>query len=170
MGAEKAKMFETPLVPDAGKMGDYRGIGVVQGLLISEGSKHKAEAALFLKFLHEKERDQAIYKFSGAYATTDIYNPELRDNSIYTDEDIKSMLEWFSFNHLYLGLIIPWDISNDANYVGYSELFAESATPEQLGKKSQEVAERWRGANPDLAEKTAQWGAGVIEAVEKYFK
>ena len=74
LGPEKVDISAWPTI-GTGKLGGTYGF-VNQKLAITSWSRHQAEAALFLKFLHTPERMAAMYEQAGALSLDDRFSAE----------------------------------------------------------------------------------------------
>jgi ABC-type glycerol-3-phosphate transport system substrate-binding protein len=140
-----------------GKLADLPIIDV-QGVGISSQSEHKAEAALFIRFMHRPDRLTALYEDVHIFPANDTWD----GTSVIKDNPNNlQMWKWFTGkNTAYIPNMIAWTFDAEVMYITPQMMIAGTATADDTAKLSMEVIARWREENPDLLESHKNW-AGV---------
>ena len=140
-----------------GKLADLPIIDV-QGVGISSQSEHKAEAALFIRFMHRQDRLTALYEDIHIFPANDTWKGE---DYIIDDPNNLEMWGWFTgANTAYIPNMIVWAFDSEVMYIAPQMLMSGEATAKDISKLASEVIERWREENPDMLEAHKKW-AGV---------
>lgn len=155
LGRENVGVMKFPTF-GTGKLADLPIIDV-QGVGISSGSKHKREAADFIRFMHRPDRLSALWEMVHIFPANDTWDGD----KYIEDPNNLEMWGWFTGkNTAYIPNMISWEFDNEVMYVGSQLLFAGGTTPKELAELAQEAMARWREENPDLLESHKKW-AGV---------
>lgn len=155
MGPDHVGVMQFP-VAGTGKLADTVG-GPVQVLGIPTLAKHPEEAALFLKFLHRKDRVKAMYESAYAIAPTDVFDPAW----IKSDVD-KKILEWIRtkpgpwYQYLY-----PTQFEAEIVSPNTSLVFTGTLTAQEAAQRCQDFMVKWRNDNPTLVQAFKDWMESV---------
>jgi raffinose/stachyose/melibiose transport system substrate-binding protein len=151
MGADKVGVMRTPVF-GTGKLANSVGIPT-QTMNIASFSKHKAEAADFLRFLHREDIMKMMYEMAGAVTPDDRFQTEWLDTNID-----KQILQWRSeFPLFWYQYYYPpvWE-SEGAIALGQL-LMAGDITPEQAAQRWEDVANKNREQNPEQLKNYEKW-------------
>lgn len=139
-----------------GKLADLP-IVDVQGVGISSQSKHKREAADFIRFMHRPDRLTAMYEQVHIFPANDTWEGE----KYIKDPNGLTMWEWFTGEKTaWIVNMIEWTFDVEVMHVAPQILMAGTATADDIAKLASEVIARWQEENPDLLESHKKW-AGV---------
>jgi raffinose/stachyose/melibiose transport system substrate-binding protein len=151
MGADKVGVMRTPVF-GTGKLANSVGIPT-QTMNIASFSKHKAEAADFLRFLHREDIMKMMYEMAGAVTPDDRFQTEWLDTNID-----KQILQWRSeFPLFWYQYYYPpvWE-SEGAIALGQL-LMAGDITPEEAAQRWEDVANKNREQNPEQLKNYEKW-------------
>jgi raffinose/stachyose/melibiose transport system substrate-binding protein len=150
MGPEKLGVMLTPCWKESGLSKKFPTAS--QYVSITSFSKHQAEAAQFLKFLHEPEQMKSLYEMAGAMTADDRWNPEWITSGID-----KQMYQWTQdIPSISLYYIAPPGI-DDWIWPSAGKLYTGTSTPEQISTLGEQVLSAWRTANPELVASFKEW-------------
>jgi multiple sugar transport system substrate-binding protein len=151
-GSEKIGLMPFPVF-GVGKMAG-KPIADCQGLGISSQSENKDAAADFLRFVHEPERVEALWKLASA-----IPNDETFDTNLIEDPVTRELRSrWVEGDNVpYICNLMPGVFWTDAMFVNSQKVISGEFTGEQAGQNAYEVTQKWKEQNPDLVEKYSLW-------------
>lgn len=147
-------------MPKFGK-GKLAGLPIidVQGVGISSQSKHKKEAAEFIRFMHRLDRLTAMWEKVHIFPADSRWDGK----KFIKDPNHLQMWEWFKGkNTAYVPNMIAWTFDSEVMYVAPQLIIAGKATAKDIAKLADEVMARWREENPDLLASHKRW-AGATE-------
>jgi ABC-type glycerol-3-phosphate transport system substrate-binding protein len=154
LGAENVGIMGWP-VWGKGKLAGLPVIDV-QGVGISSQSKHKKEAAEFIRFMHRDDRSTALYQQVSIFPADKRWKG---DQFVKGANNVK-MWKWFTgTNTGYIPNMIAWTFDSEVMYTAPQLLIAGETTAEQIAAHADEVMARWREENPDLLEGHKKWAA-----------
>jgi ABC-type glycerol-3-phosphate transport system substrate-binding protein len=154
LGQENVGVMKFPTF-GTGKLADLP-IMDVQGVGISSQSKHKKEAAEFIRFMHRPDRLTAIWEMVSIFPANDTWDG---DNYIKDPNNLE-MWGWFTGkNTAYIPNMIAWEFDSEVMYIA-PQLMLTGTTTDDIAQLAKEVMARWREENPDLLESHKKW-AGV---------
>jgi len=152
-GSEKAGAMVIPSFGTGAMAG--KPIADCQGFGISSQSEHKEVAADFLRFMHTKERVEAIWHDSKALPVDDSFDPNIIDDPL-----LKEVWKtWVGNTDVipYLGGLMPVLFWTDASFVNSQKVISGEWNGEQCGQNAQDVTNKWIEQNPDMVEKYTLW-------------
>ena len=155
LGAENVGIMPMPKFG----IGKYAGLPIidVQGVGISSQSKHKREAADFIRFMHRQDRSTALWEQVHIFPADDRWEGK----KYIKDTNHRQMWDWFTGkNSAYIPNMIAWTFDAEVMYVAPQLLMAGTKTAKEIAVLADEVMARWREENPDLLESHKKW-AGV---------
>ncbi len=125
-----------------------------QGLGISSQSKNKEAAADFLRFAHDPERVEALWKMASA-----IPNDVSFDTNLIEDAATRELrAKWVEGDTIpYISNLMPGVFWTDAMFVNSQKIISGEYTGEQAGQNAYDVTMKWKEQNPDLVEKYSTW-------------
>jgi raffinose/stachyose/melibiose transport system substrate-binding protein len=142
-------------------IGDLAGKPVidVQGVGISSKSKHKQEAADFIRFMHRPDRSTALWEQVHVFPANKGWDGA---NFIAADDPNNlEQWEWFTGENTgYVCNMIAWAFDEGVMYTAPQWLMSGEKTAAEIAAYGQNVITRWREENPDLLEGHKKW-AGV---------
>ena len=150
VGADKVEVGAMPPYgdgPGAGKLGSTS-----QTLGVTSFSKHQAEAADFIRFLHTPERLQAFYEATGAFPADDRF-----DASAITEPQLESLYELASDGAPYLENFMPAELDAKANFAFSQLLLGGKLDPAKAAEDTEAAMARIRTTQPDLLENFKKW-------------
>lgn len=131
----------------------------VQGVGISSKSKHKREAADFIRFMHRPDRLTALWEQVHIFPANDTWD----GNKYIKDPNSLTMWKWFTGkNTAYIPNMIAWTFDSEVMYIAPQQMISGTATAKDIAKLAEEVMARWREENPDLLTSHKKW-AGVAK-------
>jgi ABC-type glycerol-3-phosphate transport system substrate-binding protein len=137
-----------------GKLADLPVIDI-QGVGISSQSKNKAEAALFIRFMHRSDRLTALYEDVHILPANDTWNGA---KYIKDSPNNLQMWEWFKGeNTVYIPNMICWTFNSEVMYVAPQKMIAGTATAADTAQLAMDVITRCRKENPKLLESYKKW-------------
>ena len=151
MGADTVGVMRTP-VYGKGKLAKAVGVPV-QTLAITSFSKHKKEAADFLRFLHRQDIMKLMYETAGAITPDDRFNVAW----LNTNTDRKIM-EWqrryplFWYQYYY-----PPMFETEGAIALAQLLFTGDITAKEAAARFEAVARKWREQNPQQLKAYERW-------------
>ncbi len=131
----------------------------VQGVGISSKSKHKREAADFIRFMHRPDRSSALWEEVHVFPA----NRSWDGSKFIAADDPNSLEQWKWFtgeNTGYIPNMIAWAFDSEIMYTAPQILMAGKTTAKEIAANAVDVMARWREENPDLLESHKKW-AGV---------
>lgn len=151
MGWDSIGLMLTPRYGDGAMADDY--IVTAQGWGITSWSEHPQQAADFLVYMHTPDRVNAWFEATGVLPADDRL-----DTSLITQPQLQQVYEWDTTRAgPNLENFIPSIMDEQANFAGVQLLFAGDATPEDLGRLTEEVNARWREQSPDAVANFERW-------------
>lgn len=150
LGVENVGYMDTPIF-GRGVLAN-KSIYDVQGIGISSGSQNKELAAEFIRLMHREDRVNAIYEDLGGFPADKGF-----DTNLIEGEVNQQMWEMIENGIIYLGNVVPYAVTDGAANSGVQQLFAGTATPEDLGKEAQRLLEEWKSQNPDMLDNYLKW-------------
>ena len=151
MGWDSIGLMLTPRYGDGAMADDY--IVTAQGWGITSWSEHPQQAADFLVYMHTPDRVNAWFEATGVLPADDRL-----DTSLITQPQLQQVYEWDTTRAgPNLENFIPSIMDEQANFAGVQLLFAGDATPEELGRLTEEVNARWREQSPDAVANFERW-------------
>jgi ABC-type glycerol-3-phosphate transport system substrate-binding protein len=150
LGPDNVDFMDTPMY-GVGKL-KTKGVIDVQGIGVASGSKHKEIAAEFIRTMHKQERMGAIYTELGGFPADKNFDADLIDDPLF-----KKMWAMMDNGVIWINDVVPYMITDGAANSGVQRLFADDATPAELGKEAQRLAEEWRAQFPDMVDKYQDW-------------
>ncbi|UCB45810.1 MAG: extracellular solute-binding protein [Spirochaetota bacterium] len=128
----------------------------VQGVGISSQSKHKKEAAEFIRFMHRPDRLTAMWEMVKIFPANDTWDGE----KYIEGPNLRTMWTWFQGeNTAWIPNMIAWAFDSEVMHVA-PQMMMTGATTDDIVKLAEEVIARWKEENPDLLESHKKW-AGV---------
>lgn len=156
MGSDKLGVMLTPCFAE-GKLGSKLPTAS-QYIAITAWSRHKEEAAEFIKFTHTPDRLAALYNYAGAMTPDDRFDINL----ITTDID-RQMYEWNMHDPAITLYYIAPPIIDEWIWPYAGKLYTGETTPEEACQAGEEIIASWREANPDSVEYFKEWMKAFAE-------
>ncbi len=151
MGKDKVGVMRTPAY-GSGKLANSVGIPV-QDLAITSFSKHKEDAADFLRFLHSDAMMQLMYQKAGAVSPDLRFKPEW----LNTESD-KQIVQWGKEHPLFWYQYYYPPVWESEGSIALGQLLmAGDITPEEAATRWQALAEKNRTENPAQLENYKKW-------------
>jgi raffinose/stachyose/melibiose transport system substrate-binding protein len=151
LGWDKMGVMKVPTYGTGKLADDY--IVTAQGWGITSWTKHAEEAADVLRFMHEPDRLNAWFKYTGVLPADNRLDTALIDQPL-----LKQIYEWdTTVGGPNLENFIPSMQDEQANFAGTQLLFAGEKTPEELAKLTDDVLAKWREQSPDAAKNFETW-------------
>jgi raffinose/stachyose/melibiose transport system substrate-binding protein len=151
LGVDTVGLMRTP-VYGTGEQAISVGVPV-QTLAITSFSPNKELAADYLRFMHTPEMMKLQYDMAGAVTPDDRFDP-----AWFNTEVDRTIQEWSKEYPLFWYQYYYPPIFETEGAIAQSQLlFAGATTPEAAAQAYQDVAEKWRTANPDQVANYAKW-------------
>lgn len=150
-GSDKIGAMQTPVF-GSGKMANSIGVPS-QVLTITSFSKHKKEAAEFLKFLHTEDMMKLMYQEAGAVTP----DKRFKDEWLNTNVD-KQVMAWAkSEPNFWYQYFYPLGFEAAGVNPLVQGMFAKDVAPEQTAKEIQDALVKWKTQNPDQLAAFQKW-------------
>jgi raffinose/stachyose/melibiose transport system substrate-binding protein len=153
LGRDTVAVMRNPVF-GKGKMAYSTGVPS-QVLAITSFSKHKKEAAKFLKFLHREDMMKLMYQEAGAICPDKGFKDEWLNTQV--DKDIMKWVKelplfWYQYYY-------PMAFEQTGTGVNsiVQQIFAENISAEQAGKNLQDALVKWRAQNPEQFAAFSKW-------------
>ncbi len=151
LGWDKMGVMKVPTYGTGKLADDY--IVTAQGWGITSWSEHPKEAADVLRFMHEPDRLNAWFKYTGVLPADNRLDTALIDKPV-----LKQIYEWdTTVGGPNLENFIPSIQDEQANFAGTQLLFAGEKTPEELAQLTEDVLVKWREQSPDAVKNFEMW-------------
>ncbi len=126
----------------------------VQGVGMSSQSKHKREAADFIRFMHRPDRSTAIYEKVHIFPANKTW-----DGAQYIkDPNGLKQWDWFTGKNTgYICNMIAWSFDSEIMYTAPQLLMAGTSTAKEIAANAVDAMARWREENPDLLASHKKW-------------
>lgn len=154
LGAENIGVVPpTPLFGE-GEMADWYTATQSISHFITSWSPNKEVAADFIKFWHSPESVSKWYELTGTAPADEQFDP-----STVEDPVRRMLFELDQKQSVWLTNFEPAQVFEQADIPGGQEIFAQTASPDEVVDLWDTVSERWRNQNPEEADNYARWVA-----------
>jgi raffinose/stachyose/melibiose transport system substrate-binding protein len=152
LGPNTVGLFKFPVYRE--KKYSKKAVEDIQGIGISSLSKHKKEAADFIRFMHTPERMDDMFAKSGVFPADTRWQGE----KLIKEANLKLLWKWFKEGPApYIPNMLPWAFDEGVEFTGPQFLTAGSHTAPDVGKLGDEVLARWREESPELYDGFKKW-------------
>jgi multiple sugar transport system substrate-binding protein len=152
LGSDTVGVVKFPIFRE--KKYSRKSVQDIQGIGISALSKHKKEAAEFIRFMHTPERLDDMFSRANVFPADTRWQGARQ----VKDANLKLLWKWFQEGLApYVSNMLPWAFDEAVEFTAPQFMLAGSHSAADVGKLGDEVLARWREENPELYDGFKKW-------------